>query len=98
MAKVKKAVVVLDTHRGIYFGYLITTLEGGNAVRLEGARHCYYYKLAEANEGTYGLATAGPQKGSKIGPRVTMTVRDVAKVIDCSAASVERWEVSTWGG
>ena len=94
--KKNKPVVILDRHRGIYFGYLVKELEGGNAVRLENARHCYYYSAIKENEGTYGLATHGPGKNSKVGPRVNMKVRDVAKIIDTTKEAVERWEKATW--
>jgi hypothetical protein len=91
-----KPVLILDRHRGIYFGYLVEELEGGNAVRLENARHCYYYSTVKNHKGTYGLATHGPGKESKIGPRVNMKVRDVAKIIDVSTKAMEQWEKATW--
>jgi hypothetical protein len=97
MASKKRAVLVTDSHRGIYFGYLVRTLEGGNAVRLERARHCYYYALNSEHRGTFGLASGGPGDGSKVGPRVTMLVRDVVTVADCEPAAVKRWEAATWG-
>lgn len=96
MAKVNmKPVLILDKHRGIYFGYLKSTKEGGNAVVLEGARHCFYYTATGA-KGVYSLAVTGPGPGSKIGPRVCMTVRDVSKVVDCAEAAVTAWENASW--
>ena len=95
----KKPVVVTDYHRGIVFGYLVETLEGGNAVRLENARHCYGYVIEENDDGDKGfcaLATVGPCEGSKIGPRVNMIVRDISKIIDCSDEAVEKWEEAKW--
>ena len=91
-----RPVVILDTHRGIYFGYLAKTLEGGNAVQLECARWCYYYPTVVGHEGPYGLGSYGPGEGAKIGPPVKMKVRDVSKVVDCTASAVERWENSSW--
>jgi len=89
---------VLDSHRGIYFGYLAGdgVSEGGNAVLLTGARHCWYYSMTSGHEGAYGLATSGQGPGSKIGPRVTMTVRDVSKIVEVAPEAVERWEAATW--
>jgi hypothetical protein len=99
MKKKGKSVVVTDTHRGIVWGYLADTLEDGNAVRLEGARHCFYYAANNDAEhrGIFGLATQGPKSGSKIGPRVNMVVRDVAKVIECTKEATKAWESSKWG-
>ena len=96
--KPKRPVLVTDTHRGIYFGYLVKHDIPNRTVKLEGMRHCFYYTLTDANEGTYGLATSGPAKGSKIGPCVNATIHDVSKVVDCSVSAVDRWESATWGG
>ena len=96
LAKKHKPVVILDKHRGIYFGYLVSTHENGNAVKLKNARHCFYYGVHEGHKGTYGLASGGPVSDSKIGPRVNMLVRDVAKVIDCAPSAVKRWESAQW--
>ena len=96
-AKKKKPVLVLDTHRGIYFGYLVKTENNGRTVTLEGMRHCYYYPVAEAgNKGVYGLATVGPAKGAKIGPPVTATIHDVSKWVDCTKEAVKRWKAAKW--
>ena len=99
MAGKKKPVLVLDSHRGAYFGYLVSRTNCGKTVRLSGARHCFYFitKKTDGQSGVYSLATAGPQPGSKIGPRVTMTVNDVTKIIDCSEGAVSLWEQATWG-
>jgi hypothetical protein len=93
----RRPVLVLDTHRGIYWGYIVETLEGGNAVRLENARHCFYFNAVDGHEGVYGLAAAGPGKGSKIGPKVDMLIRDVSKVVECSKEAATRWESVAWG-
>ncbi len=95
--KTRRPVLVTDRHRGIYFGYLVRTLEGGNAVRLEGMRHCFYYRPASGHCGVYALATVGPGSGSKIGPPVTATIRDVKNIADCEPAAVKRWEAAAWG-
>lgn len=93
--KDKKSVVVLDFHRGIYWGYLVEELDGGNAVRLDGGRHCFYYGVGK-DKGTYSLATVGPSNDSKIGPRVNMKIMDVSKIIDCTDEATEAWEKATW--
>jgi hypothetical protein len=93
----KRPVLVTDTHRGIYFGYLLEELEGGNAVRLERMRHCFTYNCFSGHCGVYGLATGGPGPGSRIGPPVMAKIRDVSKVVDCTVEAVERWESAKWG-
>jgi len=92
----KRAVLITDTHRGIYFGYLVEELEGGNAVRLENARHCWSYVCLPDHPGVYGLASGGPGPGSRIGPRWNGKVRDVSKVVDVSASAVAKWEAAEW--
>lgn len=93
----KKAVVVFDTHRGIYFGYLVKTENAGRTVTLKNARHCFYFPIAEAgHRGVYGLATVGPGEGSRVGPKVTMTVHDVSKVVNCEPQAVKLWEKAQW--
>jgi len=95
--KTKRAVMILDTHRGIYFGYLVKTSNAGRTVTLEGARHCFYFPVAKAgHKGVYGLATVGPRKDAKIGPRVNMDVHDVAKIIDCTDKAIKAWEGASW--
>jgi hypothetical protein len=95
--KTEKPVLVLDTHRGIYFGYLVAITNDGRTVKLEKGRHCFYYPTAEAgHRGVYGLATVGPAEGAKIGPEVTMTINDVAKIVDCTPKAVQRWKKISW--
>jgi len=97
--KKEKPVLILDAHRGIYFGYLVSKTNNGSTVKLVRARHCFYFvtKKRDGESGVYSLATSGPQTGSKIGPRVTMTIGSVLKIIDCEKKAVESWESATWG-
>ena len=99
MAAKMKPVLVTDSHRGIYFGYLVSQTNGGKTVKLERARHCFYYvaKKKDGERGVYSLATSGPQGGSKIGPTVTMTINDVVTVVDCTQEAVAMWKTTTWG-
>lgn len=95
--KSKKAVVVFDTHRGIYFGHLVSTTNAGRTVKLEMARHCFYFPTPDAgNRGVYSLATVGPCEGAKIGPEVTMTVHDVSNVVECTDKATKRWKQIVW--
>jgi hypothetical protein len=93
----KKPVLILDTHRGIYFGDLVAKYDNDARVKLKNARHCFYFPVAElGHKGVYGLATVGPAKGAKVGPRVDMIIRDVAKIVTCTPSAVARWESATW--
>ena len=98
-----KPYLVLDSHRGIYFGYATakavrTAMEAGH-IKLSDARHCFYYSVAnhDENKGVYGLATVGPNKGSKIGPPCAMRVRDISKIVDCSHDAAKAWRGASWG-
>ncbi len=100
MAAKKKPVIIFDTHRGFYFGYLVSKTNQGKTVKLERARHCFYLRTKKegGHVGNYSAASYGPCSGSKIGPCVTMTINDVSKIVECSDEAVERWEkVNTWG-
>jgi hypothetical protein len=90
------AVLVTDSHRGIYFGYFVRRLENGNAIKLKNARHCFSYQCIEGHEGVYGLASGGPGDGSKVGPRVTMIIRDISKLVELTPEAIDRWEKATW--
>ena len=88
--------LVLDTHRGIYFGDVVEVDHDRHICRMENARHCYYFPRPDGDKGTYSLATVGPQNGAKVGPPVTMTVYDVAKIIDATPVAIEAWKSAKW--
>jgi hypothetical protein len=90
-------VVIYDQLRGIYFGYLVYHNEKLETAKLVGARHCYGFPVPSAgNKGVYSLATIGPGDGAKIGPRVTMTIHKVSKVVEATPQAVEAWEGASW--
>jgi hypothetical protein len=66
-----RAVVICTAKRGVFFGY---TTESGDALiekargTLVRARMCTYW--SKETHGVLGLAGVGPQKGSRVGPRV----------------------------
>ena len=92
-----KYVVVTDTHRGVVAGVLKSRSEDGNEAELESARHCFSWSRNADAPGLFGLATHGPVKGSLVGPDVHLIVRDVSKILECTAAAEERWRSATWG-
>lgn len=87
------AVLVTNCHRGIYYGRCDRWSEDKKVIHLKRARHCFYYSECE---GTYSLATKGPQEGSKIGPEVNMIITDVATVTTCTDEAVKAWESAKW--
>jgi hypothetical protein len=97
-----KPVVVFTKEHGIYFGYASAAqlkLDGWpsvGAIKITHARHCRYYVCKTVDKGAYSLASAGPGSGSKIGPRVTMTVASLSKVVECTPAATEAWEGASW--
>ena len=94
----ERAVVICTAKRGVFFGY---TLETGDAIIQRGtatlarARMCTYW--SKETHGVLGLAGNGPQKGSRIGPRVPeLTCETVTAVMTCDAKAVDAWESGTW--
>lgn len=104
MAKVAKAemteraVVICTAKRGVFFGY---TREAGDALiargtgTIERARMCTYW--SKETHGVLGLGGIGPQKGSRVGPRVpALSLESITAVIDCSDAAAKAWEAEVW--
>lgn len=96
--KVERAVVVCTAKRAVVFGY---TYEDPNAMigrglaTIEKARMCTYWSAA--THGVMGLAGIGPQKGSRIGPRVpSVTLESLTAVMVCSDDAIKAWEAETW--
>lgn len=95
----KRPVMILDKHRGIYFGYLVKKIDKGDTftAKLENARHCFQYGAGpNEQKGTYSLASYGPTDDSHIGPRINMTVFGCVKEIEITPEALERWEKATW--
>jgi hypothetical protein len=94
----KRAVVICTAKRGVFFGY---THETGDAIiarttaTLFNSRMCMYW--SKETRGVLGLASIGPQKGSRIGPRVPeITCESVTAVIVCSSDAIAAWESGPW--
>lgn len=87
------AVLVTTAHRGVFFGYM----EGNpdRTVTLTRARCCIYWPAGTM--GFLGLASAGPPKGSRVGPAVsTLTLYDVTSISAVEPAAIEAWEKAPW--
>ena len=94
----ERAVVICTAKRGVFFGY---TSEPGRAIidatkgTILRARMCV--RWSQDTHGVLGLAGIGPQKGSRIGPRVPeLTVESVTAVMSCSPEAVTAWEAEPW--
>ncbi len=79
--------VIVCANNAIVFGYSKCTTKA--TITLERARWAYYY----VNVGSHlGLATDGPQEGSRIGGTGTITLRgNIVCVIECTPEAAEKW-------
>lgn len=86
-----KPVLVTTEFRAVFFGYLKS--RDGTSVILTNARNCIYW--SSKTGGFCGLATVGPQNGSRIGERVAaVELLKVTSIADCAPAAVEAWEAA----
>jgi hypothetical protein len=72
----------------VFFGYATKT--DGETIKLEGARNCLYW--SKDMRGFMGLASIGPSKDCRIGPRADIELRSITAVLDVVAEAVKRWE------
>lgn len=94
----KRYVVICTAKRGVFAG---TTSETNDViikrgtVSLTGARMCTYWSAE--TRGVLGLASIGPQSGSKIGPEVPdLTCESVTAIITCTDTAKAVWERAPW--
>lgn len=93
--KAKRFVVVTtDKDRSGVFGGILESHNGTDAV-LKDARMAVYWSAE--TRGVLGLASIGPQSGSRITPAVPrIELNGVTSVIDCTDAAKEAWEDAPW--
>lgn len=85
-------VLVTTSHRGVFFGYATET--NSKTINLRAARNCLYWP---ANIGGFvGLANAGPNNQTKIGPSADMTLHDVTAVLKCTPEAEKAWVDAKW--
>ena len=93
-----RAVVVTTAKRGVFFGYTKETgidIIDRTKVTLGNARMCKYW--SQETRGVLGLASIGPQNGSRIGPRVPeLTCEGITAVMVCAPEAIEVWEAAPW--
>ena len=91
-AKALRPVLVTTVHKGVFFGYAADT--SGTTIKLNDGRLCVYW--TEDLRGFMGLASHGPGRGCKIGPRADIEVRDVTSVSEVSPEAASKWEDAPW--
>lgn len=90
-AKKGRPVLVTTAHRGVFFGYALKT--DGDTIALTGARNCRYWSADMG--GFMGLASIGPSKDCKIGPRADIELRNITAVLEVVPDAVKRWEAAS---
>lgn len=90
----KFVVVTTDFEkRGVFGGYLES--KTGDIVVLSSAQNCIYWSAE--TRGVLGLASHGPQEGSRIGPPVPrIELNGVTAIIDCTEEAVKQWQLQPW--
>ena len=92
----KKRMVVVTTdkdRRGVFMGKLKE--HKGSDVVLINARMAVYW--SKETKGVLGLASIGPQDGSRITPIVPkIELNGVTAVIDCTDKAVKQWNNVKW--
>jgi hypothetical protein len=94
----ERAIVVCTAKRGVFFGYTTQppdVIMGRAISTITHARMCVYWSAA--TKGVMGLASIGPQKGSRIGPMVPeLTFEGPTAVMVCTDDAIKAWESGTW--
>ena len=90
----RMVVVTTDSQRrGVFFGELLSF--DANVAVLANAQMAIYWSAE--SRGVLGLASIGPQPGSRITPIVPrVELNGVTAIIDCTPAAVELWRTQTW--
>jgi len=85
-----RPVLVTTEHRGVFFGDLDNdTDETARSLVLTNCRNAIYWA---GSRGFLGLASHGPDEGSRIGseaPRVLL--HDVTSVTECTDTAADKW-------
>ena len=94
-----KRMVVATTdkdRRGVFFGEYVSGDTKTGIVKLKNAKMCVYW--SPATKGVLGLASIGPQNGSKLTPTIKeIEINGVTSIMDCDDVAVQQWEKELWG-
>ena len=93
MGDERKAVLVTTESRGVFFGYLEEGQdESSRELVLCQCRNAIYWA---GKKGFLGLASDGPDEGSRIGVTATrVRLHGVTSLTECTAAAAKKW--SEW--
>lgn len=97
MTEAKRFVVVTTDKdkRGVFGGYLESYDPETHIAILSDAHMAVYW--SQATKGVLGLASIGPQNGSKISPPVpTIEINGVTAVMDCTKEAMIQWQKAIW--
>jgi len=97
MAEKKRMVVVTtdNTRRGVFFGELVKHDEKIEIAVLKDAQMAVHW--SSATKGVLGLASIGPQKGSRITPIIPkIKLNGVTSIMDVTKEAVEMWRKEPW--
>lgn len=83
----ERFVIVTTAHRGVFGGY--TSNISGATIKLRDARNCIYW--SEDMKGFMGLANMGPSKTCKLGPKATITLKNITAVIEVTLEAENKW-------
>jgi len=91
-----KRMVVVTTdkdRRGVFFGELVKYEK--ETATLKDAQMAVYW--SSETKGVLGLASIGPQKGSRISPIIPkIEINGVTAVMDCSKEAIKEWRLVKW--
>ena len=87
-----RPVIVTTTHRGVFFGYDEDT--DGDVIHLKDSRLCVYW--SSDVKGFMGLASIGPTKSCRIGPKANIEVRNITAVLEVTPEAERAWESGPW--
>ena len=95
MAKKKRMVVVTtdSTRRGVFFGEFVSQKD--DVVVLKDAQMAV--RWSAATKSVLGLASIGPQAGSRISPPILkITLNGITAVMDASSEAIAQWQKQIW--
>ena len=95
-ANAKKYVVVTTDkdRRGVFFGQLESNDGKGNVVLCDAQMAVYW---SSATRGVLGLASIGPQEGSRITPIIPrIELNGVTAIMDSTQKAINQWKKSKW--
>ena len=95
MAKREVVVTTDSTRRGVFCGELVSgDIVSGN-VTLINAQMCVYW--SQETKGVLGLASQGPQSGSRVTPVIPrIELNGVTSIMDMQDKAVETWRNCPW--